>query len=342
MAGVEEPALPTITEKGGIVMTDGGNAPFQENHPASARNARCPACGRPALVEGRCTACGYRSPEHRIVATQEGGNVQSAGIPDHLETSERSLAQTQSLDLAGNSWGLTTPSIDPLAPNTPQDIRVAPARTGTRTEISGRIIYLAPPQQEPMDFDPWRWVAIPVWGLVLLIAPMTASLLVWQIAGFLPALLVAFVSIVTLRYLFSNRLLESWHLVSALGGRYIVEPMPVVIARLRLWDNQEVQLRFKGQFSGGGVMEGGRIRAVGNWRRGVFRVREAFCERTGARIAPQQPNAFRFAITGAAVLLLLLLWTLLAGLPWATAQLNGLTDPFSSATEIPAIYEYSP
>lgn len=318
-------------------MTAGGDNPRGEGAPAQRGNSRCPACGRLALAQGRCNSCGHTSPAYRTTAARHGVNSPPMELTGSFGTSERSPVPYPQGDLARTAQEGRSRSVIPQPETSGHDIRVAPRRIGSKPEVSGRIIYLSSPQQEPMDFDPWRWIAIPVWGLVLLLAPVSASLFVWQVAGLLPALLVAFVSLVTLRYLFSNRLLDSWHLVSALGGRYVVEPMPVLIARLRQWDDREVQLRFKGQFSGGGLMEGDRIRAVGAWRWGVFRVREAVCERTGARITPRQPNAFRLAITGAAALLLLLLWTLLVGLPWATLQFDSLTNSLSFPTGISTI-----
>lgn len=185
-----------------------------------------------------------------------------------------------------------------------------------QAEVSGRVIIVRQAPHEPMDFDPWRWIAIPVWGLVLLMAPVAIAIVVWQFSGFLSALVVAIVSLVVLRFIFSDRLIQSWHLTAALNGRHIVEPMPVLMARLRLHDEREVQLRLKGQLHGGTLMEGDRIRATGVWRRGSFRVDAITCERTGATIQPRQPNARILAIIGSFVLLIGILWLALDGVPW--------------------------
>ncbi len=210
------------------------------------------------------------------------------------------------------------------------------------SEISGRVIIIRQAPHEPMDFDPWRWVAIPVWGLLLLITPVAGAIIAWHAAGFLAALGVAAVSLLVLRFIFSDRLLQSWHLTSALNGRHIVEPMPVLMVRLRQWDEREIQLRLKGQLVGGTLMEGDRIRAAGVWRVGVFRVRRISCERTGAEIVPRQPNAFRLAVVGACVLLVVGLWLWLAGLPWVTGQVNGFRSSFSRQIQSRPTIEFTP
>lgn len=171
-----------------------------------------------------------------------------------------------------------------------------------------------------MDFDPWRWVAIPVWGIVLLIAPLVAAILVWQSLGFLPALGVAACSLLVLRFIFSDRLLQSWHLTAALNGRHIVEPMPVTLARLRLTSGREVQLRIKGQIAGGSIIEGDRLAVFGPWRSGVLHVRRIECERTGATIIPRQPCARGLALAGLAVFAGAGLWLYFAGVPWVAGQ----------------------
>lgn len=202
-----------------------------------------------------------------------------------------------------------------------------------RVELSGRAIIVRQAPHEPMDFDPWRWIAIPVWGLVLLISPVAAAIVVWQTSGFLPALGVAAVSLIVLRYLFSDRLLQTWHLTAALNGRHIVEPMPVLMARLRSADEREIQLRLKGHLVGGVLMEGDRIRAMGNYSRGVLKVKHIFCERTGATIVPSQPNARSLAIVGVCVLTAATLWLFCWGIPWAKTQ----TEGFRTSIQQPVI-----
>jgi len=187
-------------------------------------------------------------------------------------------------------------------------------------EISGRVIIVRQGPHEPMDFDPWRWVALPVWGIVLLVAPVAIAILVWQTFGFLPALGAAVIALIVLRFIFSDRLLQTWHLTSALNGRHIVEPMPVLMARVRRSDEREIQLRLKGYLRGGTLMEGDRVRATGNLRRGVLNVQSIICERTGASIAPRQPNARTLAIAGVCVLMATIVWLVLAGIPWVTGQ----------------------
>jgi len=166
-----------------------------------------------------------------------------------------------------------------------------------------------------MDFDPWRWLAIPVWGLVLLLVPIAGTLTAFLAGGPLAAVTVAILLFLTLRFVFSNRLIDSWHFVAALNGRHMVEPMPVQVVRLRQWDGREAQLRFKGIFANGAVMEGDRLEAFGRLRNGVLQVIEAHCERTGARISPQQPNARGFALVGSACLAGMALWILAMGIP---------------------------
>jgi len=188
--------------------------------------------------------------------------------------------------------------------------------------VQGRVIIVRQGANEPMDFDSWRWVAIPVWGLILLISPLVVAVLAWQSFGFLPALAVAACSLLVLRFMFSDRLLQSWHLTAALNGRHIVETMPVTMLRLRETNGREFQLRLKGQLPGGTVIEGDRIEASGTWRAGVLRVRRIQCERTGAEIVPRQPCARRLAIVGLCVLLLGGLWLNFFGVPWVVEQAN--------------------
>jgi hypothetical protein len=186
-----------------------------------------------------------------------------------------------------------------------------------------------------MDFDPWRWVAIPVWGLVLLVSPLVVGIAIWQMAGFAIAAVVSVVCLVALRFLFSDRLLFAWHLTSALNGRHIVEQMPVVLARVRARDGQEVQIRLKGPLEGGNLMEGDRIEAQGRWRSGVLNVRQIRCQRTGAAITPRQPCAQRLALLGLGILAVAGLWLAFAGLPWVSARYSSFLESSQRQTTSP-------
>lgn len=312
-------------------MDAGNNS--QSGHPESHRRGRCPVCGRAAFTNGQCSACTHaevRTIPPSSITTFEQGNPEPVNLPLDAFDSFRGLATSNPVHPLNNDAERNAISRRVFPP------RFRPCERGASTpEVSGRVIYISHPSSEPMDFDPWRWVAIPAWGMVMLVAPIAVALVVWQTAGFLSAFLVALTSLLALRYLFSNRLLDSWHLVSALNGRHVVEPMPVFMVRLRQWNDREIQLRLKGHFSGGSLMEGDRIRATGAWRGGVFRVKEAFCERTGARMAPRQSNAFVFAVTGSVFLVVLCLWMLLAGVPWASRQVSEFR---SSNPESPITY----
>jgi hypothetical protein len=214
----------------------------------------------------------------------------------------------------------TAPIYPVRRPSTLLDLDWIP-RLG-KEEVRGRVIIARQSPNEPMDFDPWRWIAIPVWGIVLLLSPLAAAILVWQSFGVLPAACVAACSLIVLRFIFSDRLLQSWHLTAALNGRYIVEPMPVTMIRLRLHDSREVQMRIKGQLIGGTVMEGDRISVSGSWRSGVLHTRQINCERTGATIVPRQPCARGLALAGLCVLTGAALWLYVAGVPWVTNQVH--------------------
>ena len=184
-----------------------------------------------------------------------------------------------------------------------------------------------------MDFDPWRWVAIPVWGIVLLVSPLAMPILVWQSFGMLPGVGIAAGSLLVLRFIFSDRLLQSWHLTAALNGHHIVEPMPVALFRLRLSDNREVQVRLKGQLIGGTVIEGDRIAALGSWRSGVLHARRIQCERTGATIIPRQPCARGLALTGLCALAVAVLWLYLAGVPWVSGEVQSFRSSVQQRVE---------
>ena len=282
-------------------MATGGNTS------AVAVGSRCPNCGRRAIVDGRCSACG-------------SGEITR---PQAL------VATTPSPVTIFNPVGtvlMPRPSAELTVPGLGRPTRLNPTTQvldwflGDSAVVRGRVIIVQQGSNEPMDFDPWRWVAIPVWGLVLLISPLAIAIIVWQTLGFLPALAVASCSLLVLRFMFSDRLFQSWYMTSALNGHYIVEPMPVTMIRLRMHDDREVQLRLKGQLIGGSVMEGDRIAASGAWRTGVLRVRRIDCERTGATIVPRQPRACGLALCGLCVLLVGGLWLYLAGVPWVCEE----------------------
>lgn len=281
-------------------MTDAGNTS------TTAVSTRCPRCGRRSSVAGACMVCGASedSVRQEIVATPR--TAPAAFAP------------------AGSAF---ITAIQPLrAATLSASPRSIPTATTGSAEISGRVIIVGQSANEPMDFDPWRWIAIPTWGLVLLISPVVLAILVWQSFGLILALGVAVCALFVLRFLFSNRLLQSWHLTAALNGRHIVEPMPVTMLRLRQGDDREIQLHLKGHIHGGAVMEGDRIIAFGTWRRGVLRVRRIGCERTGATIIPHQPNARALAICGIGVLLAGGLWLYAAGIPWVKEQARSFRE----------------
>ncbi len=281
---------------------------------------RCPTCGRRSVARGICSACGGIS----VVNRQEiiPGTPPTLAIRPNFHVS---LTSGQQLGRQLSSSPGTRPRAD-----SPGD-----SLSFVRgSQISGRVIIIHQAPHEPMDFDPWRWVAMPVWGLLLLITPVVASIIVWRSAGLLAGLGVALVSLIVLRYLFSDRLLQGWHLTAALNGRHIVEPMPVLMARLRLRDEREIQIRLKGQLTGGTLMEGDRIHAFGTWRAGVFRVNRISCERTGATIVPRQPNAFALALAGGCLLLAAVLWIWLSGLPWIQQQAHEFQSSFPHSLPI--------
>jgi hypothetical protein len=280
---------------------------------SAVKAARCATCGRIAVTNGICVVCG--GGELKRIIAQANRPVVTAIHPAALNRPSVTEAQ------------LTSPQ--PIHPTgRVEALRVLPQSSAS--EVRGRVIIVSPGQQEPMDFDPWRWVAIPVWGLLLLALPVATTIIMWQFVGFLPALGVAACAFLVLRFMFSDRLLQSWHFTAALNGRHIVEPMPVVMLRLRQTDDREIQLRLKGQFSGGAVLEGDRIRAEGAWRGGVFRVRQVFCERTRAVITPRQPNAFPFAIAGVVILVVVGLWLYLAGIPWVGDQAHAFSSSINN------------
>lgn len=319
-------------------MTVGGDRSLNREDGDLLPMERCPACGRRRVRSGRCHACGQ-------TATAAPARFCSESLPSFpMDQGTGSPLD----EIVEGRFGLRRedPSSVPAIHRSTPPVRGAEpsvsaplvrAADGGGSSVSGRVLYLSPMAYEPMDFDPWRWVAIPAWGLVLLATPVAGTLAAWELGGPLAALVVAVVLLMVLRYVFSNRLLDSWHLVSALNGRHHVESMPVQIARVRRWEGGEAQLRFKGHFANGAVMEGDRIEATGRWRGGVFVVSESLCERTGARVAPRQPRAKGFALAGLAVLAGLALWILIAGASLSSGlRSSGPSSPSPIELPIPA------
>jgi hypothetical protein len=289
---------------------------------------RCSLCGRRAVSSGVCSACGESHREARreimVTASPPSGAFIPVGallMPDVGKAESVAVAQPKTIGIGPITRGRIIGSLSPCA-------------------VRGRVLVVRQGPDEPMDFDPWRWIAIPVWGLVLLTLPLTVAIGVWRSAGFLPALAVSVCSLLVLRFLFSNRLLQSWQFTAALNGRYIVERMPLVLIRLRQEDDHEVQLRLKGRLSGGGVMEGDRISASGRWRGGVFHVDEISCERTGATIVPRQPSALGLAIAGSCVLASIGFWLCFAGVPWVMEQTHTLRTSIENRVQDARSYRF--
>ncbi|HEX7516639.1 MAG TPA: hypothetical protein VF345_05070, partial [Chthoniobacterales bacterium] len=116
---------------------------------------------------------------------------------------------TLSTSGVGASEAITIPTQSyPLARQPITSGRVIGSRSPLA--VRGRVLVVRQGSNEPMDFDPWRWVAIPVWGLVLLTSPLAVAIAIWQSAGFLVALAVAVCLVLLLRFLSSNRLFQSW------------------------------------------------------------------------------------------------------------------------------------
>ena len=281
---------------------------------------RCPACGRRSVQRGVCSVCG--SGELHNPAAITPAEARPVAIFNPVP---EAITPRASSELAAPRYS-RTPSTEP---EWTWDSILGDS------EAQGRVVVVRQGPNEPMDFDAWRWIAIPTWGLLLLLAPAVVSIVVWQSSGFFPALAVAVCSVAILRFLFSDRLLQSWHLTAALNGRHIVEAMPVTMARLRHLDGREIQLRLKGHISGGSLMEGDRVVARGSWRSGVLRVRRIDCERTGATIVPRQPNARALALTGLCVLSACGLWLSTIGVPWVRNEIRAFEA--SSRRRIPSI-----
>lgn len=267
---------------------------------------RCGKCGRRSVSAGACSACGQTVKSDATLARSERRQQLRSFESQGLIIPHREIIAT-----------VLRPSATPVSNSAAITADVA-------RRIRGRVIVAKSSANEPMDFDPWRWIAIPSWGLIILISPVIGAIIAWQAVGFLGAAIVAVITFFVLRFMFSNRLLQSWYFVSALNGRNVVEMMPVTMIRLRQAEEREVQLRLKGQLQGGSVIEGDRISAAGRWRRGVFHVRHISCERTGATIIPKQPNARGWAIAGLCVLGAAGLWLHFIGGPWVAQQARSL------------------
>ena len=178
---------------------------------------------------------------------------------------------------------------------------------------------------EPPDPDPWKWVAIPAWGLLLFLSPLLAAIATGMSSGLVAGVIVFMAVALVLRFIFSNRLYESWQFVAALRGRHVVEPVPLVTFRVRSASGREMQVRMKGYTSSGAVVEGDRVSAEGRWRDGVLRARTVFCQRTGAITRPRQPNALSLALSGISLLAAASLWLSLIGIPWSSEKVSGFT-----------------
>jgi hypothetical protein len=220
----------------------------------------------------------------------------------------------QSLPLASVQRG--TPTIA-------RPIAIDPQDTFAGNIVRGRVLLSLQEATQPADFDLWRWISVPVWGLVLFFLPLATVIAAWQYAGLLYAIIVGFIFIALLRFIFSGRLMQSWMFISALHGRHVVEPMPLTMLRVRVGHSQEVQLRLKGHLRGGSATMGDRILAQGRWRYNVLHVSRLYCERTGAWTIPIQPCALRSAISGTVILATMGLWLYLFGIPWVQNQVPG-------------------
>jgi ribosomal protein L37E len=277
-------------------MTAGDKASLTRE---SGNGERCPNCGRRAVFAGRCSACGFAA----LLETQTIITTGDLAVAPNMPVSQtRTHLPASSPPASIGLWPL--PAVE-------RNHQIEAWRN-----VRGRVIMVNQGALEPSDSDPWRWLAIPAWGLVLLLAPVVIGIVVWMTMGILAAAGVVFVSVIVLRFIFSDRLFQSWQFVSALRGRYVVEHVPVATIRVRRNDTAEVQLRIKGHVAGGTVVEGDRVSADGRWRNGVLHVRRVYCERTGAAMIPRQPNAFGLAVAGVAILLGSALWLQCIGVPW--------------------------
>jgi hypothetical protein len=261
--------------------------------PGEGRASRCPECGRLSADSRVCSFCGHIMAGSPVVTTATRASVAPPSpsdlfhVPDEAPRLPAPFSQTEPFGLVG--------------------------RPGS---ISGRILMVLPTATEPIDPDLWRWVAVPMWCVLLIGSPPVGAMVSLQTGGWLAAALV-FLTLATLvRAVLSTNLFWSWQALAALRGRHLVEMMPVVTLRLRVEEDEEVQVRMKGHTEGGAVSVGDRVEVNGIWRSGVLRVRELRCLRTGAILRPVQPSAFPWAVGGLVALCLIAVWFQFSFIPW--------------------------
>jgi hypothetical protein len=270
---------------------------------------RCCTCGRKAVNEGQCAACGTRIADSAYVEPRtKFGSVLS-------DDGKRIAANSELTGLTPN------PRLE-LGPSHATARRVGKIPADDKV-LQGRVIMVQQRLVEPPDPDPWKWVAIPAWGLLLFLSPLLAAIATGMASGLVAGVTVFVAVALVLRFIFSNRLYESWQFVAALRGRHVVEPVPLVTFRVRSASGREMQVRMKGYTSSGAVVEGDRVSAEGRWRDGVLRARTVFCQRTGAITRPRQPNAFSLALSGISLLAAASLWLSLIGIPWSSEKVSG-------------------
>lgn len=281
---------------------------------AGKTGSRCPECGRVTVINGHCKTC-----SRQVEVAEPVVPVANSIIRGHSVSSPSWISAPVDGPELTRTPAYLTPGANQRS-SLIMAIREVPP-TLQQGEVSGRVIWVRPGGSERMDFDPWRWVAIPVWGLLTLVAPIFVTLVIWQQAGALMAVLSGFVSLIVVRHIFSHRVLHAWHLTAALNGHHIVEPMPVTLLRVREEDGNERQLRLKGEMIGLPI-EGDRIVARGAWRRGVLKVRQLECLRTGALLIPLQPCARTTAIIGLLLLGTSALWLVFDAVPRTRTALH--------------------
>lgn len=277
------------------------------------QKVRCSHCGRPSASLEVCPSCG-----NTLAKTTVAAETQS-NVPAQRQDSASSPLQQPGSAAVSVLYGTSVP------PNT-LDL---PNET-LRNSVSGRVLLALQEPTQPADFDIWRWIAVPAWGLILFLLPPTVVLAVWQSAGLMAALVVGTVFFFLMRFIFSGHLLQSWELISALHGRHVVEPMPVTMLRVRTAGDHEVQVRLKGHLRGGSTTVGDRVIAEGFWRHRVLHAARLRCERTGAFIFPIQPCALRSAVSGSIILTTMVFWLAVAGIPWVQAQYSTFTNTVQS------------
>lgn len=256
--------------------------------------SRCPECGRLSANAFSCDACGHERAEQAATAAAVPAAAIMADPPPTVFPVTEGVSRV------------------PVLPAPAESVRVLTRHS----PISGRVLMVMSSTPEPIDPDPWRWIAVPLWAGFMLALPFVGGMFSLQAGGWLTAALVFVVLASLVRVTFSSHLFWSWQTVAALRGRHIVETMPVVTIRLRVGEDEEVQLRLKGHTEGGAVSVGDRVEATGAWRSGVLRVRELRCLRTGAIHRPVQPSAFPWAVAGLAALGLIVTWVQFSFVPW--------------------------